>query len=131
MKRALTILATLPAFPLAAFFAFVGYSKAFAPLAELKRYGAWTVHLPLMAGRLIGVSEMVCALLLLGAFSTWGRRAAGWAAMALVVNQGFASGFHLIHGETGALPQNAVLIMLLALTAWSCLARRGWNARRT
>ena len=46
------------ALPLAAFFAFVGWSKATAPLADLARYHAWTVYIPEPVGRLVGWSEV-------------------------------------------------------------------------
>lgn len=103
----------------AAFFGFVGYHKTFAPLAELARHGAWTVYVPELVGRAVGWSEMACALLLAaGAAVVRARRAQRWAAATLVLNQIAAAGIHLEHGETAALPQNAVLIGLLALVAW-------------
>lgn len=94
------------AVPLAAFFAFVGWNKAFAPLADLARHGAWTVHLPQWLGRAVGGSELACAALLL----------------VLVANQACAAAVHLAHGEAAALPQNAVLMALLIALAW--LGRR-------
>ena len=102
---------------LAAFFAFVGYNKAFASLADLTRYGAWTIWLPEIFGRLVGWTEMLCAAGLLCIF--WRRvcHLARIAAIALVLNQLIAAAVHASHGETGALPQNAVLIALLALVA--------------
>lgn len=84
-KGAAAMLALL----LAAFFGFVGWNKAFAPLAELARHGAWTVHLPEWLGRLVGWSELALAAALV----------------------------HLARGETAALPQNAVLIVIL-LALW-------------
>lgn len=115
-KGAAAMLALL----LAAFFGFVGWNKAFAPLAELARHGAWTVHLPEWLGRLVGWSELALAAALLAVPV---RPAIGRiAALALVANQIAAGLVHLARGETAALPQNAVLIvMLLAL----------WGAART
>ncbi len=101
---------------LALFFAFVGGNKAFAPLADLARHGAWTVHLPEALGRVVGWSEMILAAALLVPRTRVG------AALALVVNQIVATGVHLAHGETAALPQNAVLIAALGLVA--ALSRR-------
>lgn len=98
--------------PLAAFFAFVGWNKAFASLADLAKYGAWTVHLPEPVGRGVGWSEMACAIALLV------PRARPIAALLLIANQLAAAAVHLAHGETGALPQNAVLILLLASIAF-------------
>ncbi len=103
---------------LAAFFAFVGWNKAFAPLADLAKYGAWTVHLPELAGRLVGWSEMASAALLLIAPFNLSRPLARVAALALVANQLVAGAFHLARAETGALPQNAALILMLILLAW-------------
>lgn len=103
--------------PLAAFFAFVGWNKAFAPLADLARHGAWTVHLPQWLGRAVGGSELACAALLLVP-----GRLRRIAALVLVANQACAAAVHLAHGETAALPQNAVLLALLIALAW--LGRR-------
>ena len=102
---------------LAAFFAFVGYNKAFASLADLARYGSWTIRLPEIAGRLVGWSEMLCAAGLLCLFTVSYRHLARVAAFILIVNQLAAAVVHASHGETGALPQNVVLIALLALVA--------------
>ena len=113
----------LPAIPLAAFFAFVGYMKAFAPLAELRRHHAWTTALPDWTGRLVGWSEIACAAaLILGSVLPGRRRWAMGAALVLLANQGVATAVHLSRGEAGALPQNAVLAVLLVATA--LLARR-------
>ncbi len=114
--------------PLALFFAFVGWNKAFAPLADLARHGAWTIHLPEAAGRLVGWSEMACAVLLLTAPFHLQRPVALLAALGLVANQLVAGAVHLTHGEAGALPQNAVLIlMLLALASLS--HTRKWRGK--
>ena len=101
----------------AAFFAFVGYNKVFASLAELARYGAWTIWLPETIGRLVGWSEMLCAAGLLCIFIARCRHLARVAALILIVNQLAAAAVHASHGETSALPQNVVLVALLALVA--------------
>ncbi|MFM6933641.1 MAG: DoxX family protein [Novosphingobium sp.] len=102
---------------LAAFFAFVGWNKAFASLADLARFGAWTVFLPEWAGRLVGWSEMALAAGLLAVFGPRRRTIARWSALLLIANQAVAALVHLTHGETAALPQNGVLIALLAIVA--------------
>lgn len=107
------IAAAVLAIGLAAFFAFVGWNKAFASLDDLARYHAWTVYLPETLGRAVGWSEMAMAVGLLGALIP-----AGWAigracALLLVLNQIVAAIVHLTHGESGALPQNAVLVVAL------------------
>jgi len=98
---------------LAAFFCFVGWNKAFAALADLARYGAWTVWLPEWLGRLVGWSEMACAVALLTIFVPGRERIARASAAILAANQVVAAAMHLAHGELGALPQNAVLVALL------------------
>ena len=112
-------IATILTVPLAAFFAFVGYHKTFAPIEQLRQFGAWTVHLPEVLGRIVGVSEIACAVLLCAIFLPRARRWAGWSALALIVNQLIATGFHLAHNESGALPQNGLLITLLCVVAWA------------
>lgn len=119
-KGAVMLLALL----LAAFFGFVGWNKAFAPLAELARHGAWTVHLPEGLGRLVGWSELALAAALLAVPVR--PSIARIAALALVLNQIAAALVHGALGETAALPQNAVLIvMLLALWGAAREQRRG------
>ena len=110
--------------PLAAFFCFVGYMKSFAPLSTLEQHHAWTTALPAWLGRMVGASELACAAaLVLGL--VWSAKR-GWARIAaavLVVNQIAAAAVHQSRGESEALPQNLVLILmlgglLLSLAAW-------------
>ena len=102
---------------LALFFAFVGWNKAFSSLADLARYGSWTVYLPELAGRIVGWSEMALALGLITGLLPKRHKLARFSALALVANQIVAALFHLTHGEAGALPQNLVLIVMLLLIA--------------
>lgn len=102
------------ALALAVFFAFVGGNKALAPLADLARHHAWTIWLPEWLGRLIGVTEVLCALALLAGLHRTGRRWAMGAAIALIVNQAVAGAVHAAHAETGALPQNGILAGMAA-----------------
>lgn len=104
--------------PLALFFAFVGWNKALTALADLARYGSWTVHLPEWLGRIVGWSEMLLALGLLAGLLSGRRKLGQIAAVLLIANQLAAAAFHFAEGETAALPQNAVLIVLLGLVAW-------------
>lgn len=95
------------------FFLFVGYMKAFAPLAELMQHHAWTIYLPEPIGRAIGWSELGCALLLLIGIP---RPAAGWiGAVALLFNQMVAAAVHGWMGEVQSLPQNAVIALICVL----------------
>ncbi len=103
---------------LAAFFAFVGFNKATAPLADLATYGSWTVHVPELLGRAIGWSEMACALCLFVPGWRRANRVRDSACFTLIANQLVAAAVHFTHGEAGALPQNGGLVGLLALVAW-------------
>lgn len=100
---------------LALFFLFVGYMKAFAPLAELMRHHAWTVYLPESVGRAIGWSEMGCALLLLIGIARPALARIG--AVTLLFNQMVAAAVHGWMGEAQSLPQNAVIAMICVLLA--------------
>lgn len=105
---------------LAFFFLFVGYMKAFAPLAELMQHHAWTVYLPEPIGRAIGWSEIGCGILLLIGIA---RPTAGRiGAVALLLNQMVAAAVHGWMGEVHSLPQNAVIILIcvLILALQSC-----------
>jgi hypothetical protein len=113
------------ALPLAAFFAFVGYYKAFAPLAELAKHSAFTVHLPELLGRSIGWIEIACALALVAGI-VWRRVGLLQIAAALfqTAEQGVSSLIHWQHSEVAMLPQNAALAGLLLLVAFTRLALR-------
>jgi uncharacterized membrane protein YphA (DoxX/SURF4 family) len=117
-RLALWMLALL----LAAFFGFVGWNKAFASLTQLATYGAWTVHLPEVIGRAVGWSELVCAAALLV------PRTRMWSALLLIANQFAAAAVHFTQGELAALPQNAVLVALLAIVAFLARTPRGTGA---
>jgi uncharacterized membrane protein YphA (DoxX/SURF4 family) len=117
------IFGALVALLLAGFFLFVGWNKGFAPVSDLARHHAWTVFLPEWAGRLVGWSEMACALALVaGLWPRWAPLASA-SALVLIANQAVAAAVHWQHGETASLPQNAVLILLLALVVRLSLAR--------
>ena len=111
------LLIAILALPLAAFFGFVGWHKAFSPLAELARHHSWTVFLPEWLGRAIGWSEMACAAALVASLHPALRRSGLVGALLLVANQVLAALVHLANGEGAAVPQNAVLIAALAALA--------------
>lgn len=120
-----TILVALLALPLAAFFAFVGWHKTFSPVAELAKHGAFTVHLPEWLGRLVGVTEMLCALaLLVGIVPRW-RAAAKWGAVYIFLSQIVAGAIHTKYGEMHALPANAQWMAVAAALFVLCI----WKAR--
>jgi hypothetical protein len=111
---------------LAVFFGFVGFMKAFAPMAELQAHHAWVAALSPVIARVVGWSEMLCAAGLVVPGRIAGRRPlAAVAALSLLANQLVAIFFHWARGELAdALPQNLLLIGLLALVAWGRLAPR-------
>ncbi len=118
MRAALRLLLIMGALPLAAFFAFVGWFKTFAPLATLAEHLAWTLALPVALGRSIGATELLAAgALAVGSLWPGHERWALAAALYLIANQACAALVHLQRGEAGALPQNAVLAALAAAVA--------------
>lgn len=101
--------------PLAAFFGFVGWYKAFAPLAELAAHNAYTVHLPVLLGRALGWFEMAGALALaLGLLLLRLILAQRMFALALAAEQIGSTWIHWHHGELGMIAQNSLLIAALA-----------------
>ncbi len=118
MARGANIIARIVALLLALAFAFFGYFKTFASLSVLAQHHAWTLVLPVAAGRIVGVTELAAALaLLFGAAAARWHRFATAAALYLIVNQACAAAVHLARGETAALPQNALLAGLAAIVA--------------
>lgn len=81
----------------------------------LAQQGAWTAALPPWLGRAVGWSEIGCAAALL-LTRLWPGQISVAVPVAglLIVNQGFAAAVHAGRGETDALPQNAVLVAMLA-----------------
>jgi hypothetical protein len=113
MARYIEIMARIIAILLALAFAFFGYFKTFATSAVLVEHHAWTTALPMVAGRLVGMTELAAALaLLLGATRARWRGLATGAAIYLIVNQVCAAVVHVSRSEVAALPQNAVLVAL-------------------
>lgn len=107
----------IAALPLILLFSFVGWYKMTATPAELAQHSAWTVHLPVWLGKLVGVSEVVTAAALCGLVHPATRQAARIAALTLIINQAIASCFHVAFGEISALPQNLVLALLALAVA--------------
>lgn len=120
---AFALLAVL-ALLLGGFSAFVGWNKAFAPLDVLREHSAWTIHLPVWLGRMVGWLEMsavvaLFASLALPRFARWGL----WAAIWITLNHAVAALFHIAHAEWHTLPQSAVMITLCLVLAWLCRRR--------
>lgn len=118
------VLLLVLALPMAAFFAFVGWYKAFAPVAELAAHHAWTAHVPQWIGRPMGWTELLgAAAMALAAIPVLGRRVrpvAMIAAVWLALSQIVSGAVHLTHGEGDALPQNLFLFVTLLAIAVLC-----------
>jgi uncharacterized membrane protein YphA (DoxX/SURF4 family) len=110
---------------LAAFFVFVGYWKAFGPIEALAEHGAWVAGFPAWFARAVGWSEIIAGAALLAAATSRTRNVAQAAAAYLVLNQLVALGVHLSRGEVHAVPQNLILIVLLALLFFAGSRRPG------
>jgi uncharacterized membrane protein (UPF0136 family) len=104
---------------LGAFSLFVGYNKALAPLAVLREHSAWTIHLPVLLGRVIGWAEIASAVvLILGLFAGRLARWGSWAAVWITANHMVAAVVHVIQSEWHTLTQSAVVIALCLLMVW-------------
>ena len=109
---------------LAAFFAFVGWYKAFAPLPELLAHHAWTAHVPVWVGRPMGISEMVAAAALAAGLFPPAWRWTQLAALWLAASQIPSSVIHWTHGEGDELPKNLLLSAALLVVAALCRRAR-------
>lgn len=104
---------------LGAFHGFVGWHKAFASHEELVQHDAWTMHLPIWLGKLVGWTEMiVTAALLVALVRPKLARIGVWACIIFIVMELAAAATHYVTQDGGSLVQNAVSISLTALLAW-------------
>ena len=114
--NALLALSWVARIVLAAFFAFVGYWKAFGPIEALAEHHAWVAGFPDWFARAVGWSELACAAALVTSALTSLRGLAFWTAIVLIVNQLAALAVHVSRGEVAAAgPQNLVLLVMLGL----------------
>ena len=120
----------LPGLPIAAFFGFVGWNKAFAPMAELQMHHAWTVHVPWWIGRPMGWAEMAAAFGLAVGLAPRAWPVTRLAALALIANQIAAAWVHVRNGEAVALGQNLILVLALGLIAFAARAPEPTPERR-
>ncbi len=101
---------------LGGFSLFVGYHKSFSPLEELRQHSAWTVHLPVLLGRLIGWAELAAATLLIAGLAIPRLARAGYyAAIWITLNHIAAAIVHVSQEEWHTLTQSAVVITLCLL----------------
>jgi hypothetical protein len=104
---------------LAALYLLAGGMKATRPITELAKRMGWPAQYPRLT-RFIGIAEVLGAIGLILPMLTgilpW---LTTLAAVALVVVQVLAIGFHAQRGETSkSLPMNLVLLALAILVAW-------------
>ena len=104
---------------LGAFHGFVGWHKAFSTHEQLVEHAAWTMHLPMWLGMLVGWVEMiVTAGLLLALVRPALARLGYWCCLYFIVLELVAAATHYVMHDGGSLPQNALSIALTALLAW-------------
>lgn len=109
---------------LGAFHGFVGWHKAFSTHEELVQHAAWTMHLPMWLGKLVGWTEMaVTAALLVAMVRPRLARVGFLACIAFIVMELAATVTHYVTQDGGSLVQNAVTISLTALLAWLYASR--------
>lgn len=120
----LAIVFTVLAILIGGFALFVGWHKATAPIGLLREVTAWTIHLPLLAGRLVGVFEMLaaCALLLSLAAPRFAM-AGAWGAVGIAGLNTAGAAVHYLHAETGTYAQSAVMVPLCFILAALALVR--------
>ncbi len=115
---------------LAAFYAFVGFSKAFSPIPDLTDMMIWPGDYPALT-RFVGWAEIAGALGLILPAAT---RILPWltplAAAGLSLVQVCAIVFHATRGETAmTLPVNLVLLALSLFVLWGRLRKAPIAAR--
>jgi len=116
ITRVLPVLSGLLRILLAAFFAFVGYWKALGPIEALAEHHAWVAGFPNWFARIVGWSELACAVGLMTPVSGKLRPVIIWAASALFINQVVAMAVHVGRGDAAeTAPQNLVLLTLLSI----------------
>lgn len=124
----LAIVFTVLAVLIGGFALFVGWHKATAPIGLLREVTAWTIHLPLLAGRLVGIFEMLAASALLLSLPVQRFAMAGaWGAFGIAGLNAAGAAIHYVHAETGTYAQSAVMVPLCLTLAALALVR----ARRT
>jgi ABC-type antimicrobial peptide transport system permease subunit len=122
LRRLLLVALTLL---LCAFHGFVGWHKAFSSHAELVQHTAWTMHLPIWLGKLVGWLEMGLTAALLAALLRPSLARLGvWSCVAFVVLELVSAATHQLMRDGASLAQNALTVVLTALLAWLYAQRR-------
>jgi len=114
----LRVLSRIACLLLGAFFAFVGYWKAFGSIEALAEHRAWVAGWPTWFARTIGWSELASAAALIASSLARLSGLAFWTALVLIVNQLAALAVHISRSEAAAAgPQNLVILAVLGLIA--------------
>ena len=104
---------------LGAFHGFVGWHKAFSSHDELVRHSAWTMHLPVWLGKLVGWTELILtAALFLALVRPKQARIGVWVCILFIAMELTSAVTHYVTQDGGSLAQNAVAITLTGLLAW-------------
>jgi len=104
---------------LGAFHGFVGWHKALSSHEELVRHAAWTMHLPVWLGKVVGWTEMIVTTALLVALVRPKLARVGVGACVIFIVMELAAAVtHYVTRDGGSLAQNAVTISLTALLGW-------------
>jgi len=104
---------------LSAFHGFVGWHKAFSSHEELVRHSAWTMHLPVWLGKLVGWTEMILtAALLVALVRPKLARIGVWVCILFVLMELISAATHYVTQDGGSLAQNAMAVTLTGLLAW-------------
>ncbi len=117
-KWAFAVLAVI-VLALGAFSLFVGYNKALSPLEVLREHSAWTIHLPVLLGRVIGWVEILAAAVLILGLGLRPLRRWGWlGAIWITLNHAVAAVVHILFKEWHTLTQSAVVLVLCLVMIW-------------
>lgn len=85
---------------------------------------AWTIHLPVILGKLVGWLEVLAVITLMASLAAKLLRRAGFYAAAwIVLNHSVAAVVHVVAREWSTLTQSAVVIPLCMVLAWLCWRR--------
>lgn len=104
---------------LSAFHGFVGWHKAFSSHEELVRHSAWTMHLPVWLGKLVGWTEMILtAALIVALVRPKLARVGMWVCILFIVMELVSAVTHYVTQDGGSLTQNAITVALTGLLAW-------------
>lgn len=104
---------------LGAFHGFVGWHKLFSSREELMLHKAWTVHIPDVVGRAVGMAEIVLTAALLVALVRPSLARLGlWSCGAFIALEIVSTITHQVSRDGAPLAQNLLSIALTGALAW-------------